>query len=60
MQSSFWTRFEFSFPIYAKIFFLNYENSVIYNGKPAKVLRFLICILNIFGSNLGRDADSAD
>jgi len=45
---------------YMPRFFFNYKNSVIYNSKPAQVLWFLICILNMFGSNLGRDADHAD
>jgi len=59
MQSSFWTRFEISFRIYAKIFSI-YNSSVIYEGKPAQVLTFLIRIRNMFASNFGRDADHAE
>jgi len=33
---------------YMPRFFFNYKDSVVYNGKAAKVLRSLICILNVW------------
>ena len=43
-----------------RFFFSNYKDSDIYSGKPAQMLKFLIFILNMSCSNLGRDADRAD